>query len=79
MTIIHIEYAGPIVRLPVNGRYHTFEMHRYCGPIRLKSDGETPTDKQWGENSPFWDVFYKWLDNGQKVDEHGRGLIDVSN
>ncbi|MCH7862514.1 MAG: hypothetical protein IH998_12680 [Proteobacteria bacterium] len=62
------------MRLLVNGRYHTFEMHRFCGPMRLRHDLE-PAKNQWDEHSPFWPVFQRWMDAGQKIDEFGRGVL----
>ncbi len=76
MTIIHYEFAGPSLKLLVGKRYHYFEMHRYCGPMRLRPDGETSHNEHWEENSPFWDEFQKWMDQGQRVDEFGRCVVD---
>jgi hypothetical protein len=76
MELIHLNFAGPVVRLQVNGRRHTFEMHRYCGPMKLKADGETPAKNFWSENSDFWPVFDDWVRQGQRVDEHGCGMVD---
>ena len=72
---IFICFGGPVVRLSVNGRDHTFEMHRFWGPMRLRSDGFTPTKNQWSENSAFWLVFQQWFDSGQRIDEFDRGIL----
>jgi hypothetical protein len=53
-------------------------MHPYCGPLRLKADGETPAKHYWSENSDFWPVFNKWVENGEKVNEFGRGITTDS-
>ncbi len=71
---MHICFGGPVVRLMVNSRFHTFEMHHYFGPIKLKADGETPAENYWREDSDFWPVFDSWVSNGQKIDEYGRGV-----
>lgn len=73
--IIHISFAGPVVKLKVNNRYHTFEMHRYCGPIRLKSDGETEHSDFWPEHSDFWPVFTTWFNQGKRVNRYGVGIV----
>ncbi len=40
-------------------RYHgvTFEMHRYCGPMRCRKDGE-PSNVNMGRK--FWKMFKEW-------------------
>lgn len=75
--LIHINFAGPIVKLKVNGRYHTFEAHRYFGPIRLKADGETAARLFWSENSDFWPVYNRWVEQGRRVNENGIGIVDT--
>jgi hypothetical protein len=74
-NIIHISFAGPTIKLPVGDKMEVFEMHHYCGPIKLKKDGD-PSERQWGERNPFWSVFSKWMDAGQKVDEDGVGILE---
>lgn len=69
-------FGGPIVRLKIGKIYHTFEMHHYCGPMRLYSDGDTPNDNFWKETSSFWPVFEKWLAQGKRIDEYGRGIVN---
>jgi len=76
MSLILINWAGPVVRLKVGQRNHTFEMHRYCGPIRLMSDGVTESKVKWSAKSSFWPVFDSWMTNGQKVDKFGRGMVE---
>ena len=76
MNLIHISFAEPAVRLKVGKIYHAFEMHRYCGPMRLFADGDTPNPNFWPENSSFWPVFNKWLQQGQRVNEHEIGIVD---
>lgn len=73
--LLHISFAGPTIKLKVGKIYHTFEMHRYCGPMRLFANGE-PNQNMWPENSSFWAVFNKWMEQGKRVDEHGRGIVD---
>lgn len=76
-AIIHISWAGPVVRLKVGKQDHTFEMHRYLGPIRLMQDGETERAGGWPENSKFWPVFQRWVNQGKRIDGHGRGIVDA--
>lgn len=71
---IHISFTGPTIRLLVNSRDETFEMHGYMGPVKLRADGE-PSQRFWSEKSPFWPIFQKWFDQGQNVNEHGIGVI----
>ena len=60
MELIHISFAGPFHRIKDSrGVEWYFEMHRYCGPIVLKQDGD-PKINQPGPKSPFWDAFNKW-------------------
>lgn len=75
MTLIHISYGGPTVKLRQGKITHTFEMHPYCGPMRLWADGDTPAKNTWPEKSGFWDVFSDWMRLGQKVDKWGYGVI----
>jgi len=75
MNRVFIEHGGPVVKLRVNYYTHTFEMHPYMGPCRCYADGE-PMNKDWPKNSAFWPAFEKWQKQGQRVDEHGFGVID---
>lgn len=45
--------GDPVIKL---GRYY-FEMHQYCGPIRLRKDGEV-SKQDFG--AYFWPLFEKW-------------------
>lgn len=50
-----------------------FEMHPYCGPMRLNKDmsgSKADFPKQ------FWPIFKRWQNAGEKVDENGNGIID---
>ncbi len=76
MQLIHMSFAGPTIKLRQGKITHTFEMHRYCGPMRLLADGETPAKNTWPEKSAFWDVFGTWSNLGRKVDKYGYGIIE---
>ncbi len=76
IEIICLEIGGPPIRLQVGKTYHTFEMHRYCGPLRLYSDGDTPNQNGWSDKSTFWPVFDRWLEQGKRVDQYGRGIVE---
>lgn len=52
---LHLCFGGPIVRI---GRW-LVEIHRYCGPIVLRKDGE-PRVRQPGARSAFWDAWERW-------------------
>lgn len=41
------------------GKAWRFEMHRICGPIVLRADGQ-PKARQPGSRSPFWPAFEAW-------------------
>lgn len=41
------------------GRPWRFEVHRFCGPIVLRQDGQ-PKAAQPGSRSPFWPAFEAW-------------------
>lgn len=45
------------------GRRWRFEVHPYCGPMILRSDGE-PASVQPGDRSPFWPAFERWQQRG---------------
>ena len=66
--------GNPTIRLRVGERDMAFEMHHFCGPMRVNTRTDEPTKNQWSENSPFWPVFTKWMDQGQQVVD-GRGVM----
>lgn len=76
MQLIHMSFAGPIVKLRQGKITHTFEMHSYCGPMRLLADGETGAKTFWPEKSKFWGVFDIWMKLGQKIDKWGYGVVE---
>lgn len=41
------------------GRPWRFEVHRFCGPMVLRQDGQ-PKSRQPGSRSPFWPAFDAW-------------------
>lgn len=43
------------------GKVWRFEMHRFCGPIILRADGE-PKTMQPGSRSRFWPAYQAWRD-----------------
>lgn len=65
--------------MKVGKQYHYFEMHRYCGPIRMTPDGESSHEEQWKEESQFWNEFQKWLDQGRRVNKFGLCVVDTHN
>ena len=68
-------FGGDILHIKVNRRYMTFEDHPRFGPIRCRADGEV-ADKQFAEKSAFWPVWNKWVDQGKRVYQHGRAVVD---
>ncbi|MCK5612542.1 hypothetical protein KAR91_62300 [Candidatus Pacearchaeota archaeon] len=76
MEIIHISYGGPTVKLKVSGKVELFEMHPYCGPIKLHKQTLDPVHNMWPEGHAFWPVFDKWNKGGQKIDDQGYGIIE---
>lgn len=73
---VHLCFGGPIRRMLVNGRYVTFEMHRYLGPIRVHGTTGEPTKRDFAEGSPFWPLFERWVAGGEKVDDRGRCVVE---
>lgn len=67
--------GGNIIHIMVGKRYMTFEDHPRFGPIRCRRDGEV-ADNQFTEKSAFWPVWGKWVDQGKRVDAHGRGIVE---
>lgn len=57
--IINFNGGWAHISLPDIYKYKgvTFEFHRYCGPMRLKKDGN-PSDVPMGRK--FWKMFEKW-------------------
>lgn len=67
MGRIFIEWAGPIYQIS-EGRYcFYFEMHKWCGPMRVDSDGEPENDGIFPERSPFWGMFQRWSEQGKRL------------
>ncbi len=70
---LHLCVGGPVRVMPMpSGKSVTFEMHSYCGPMFLKSDGFTPRQTMLPESSKFWPRFERWLNEGEQVDAFGR-------
>ena len=67
--------GGQIVRIKVRSRYMTFEDHPRFGPIRCNADGEV-ADAQFTERSAFWPVWKTWVEQGKRIDEHGRAIVE---
>jgi hypothetical protein len=56
----------------INGIKHYVEpTHGYYPPIRVRADGCTPYERQWGERRPFWDAYAAWERGGRVVTEEG--------
>lgn len=65
MTVIHVSMGGPEFDIQVDGiRYH-FEMHRYCGPIRLNKRG----DAHSRQPKRFLEAASLWAQQGQRVED----------
>jgi hypothetical protein len=65
--------GGTIIHIMVGTRYVTFEDHPRLGPIRCRRDGEV-AGTQFSEKSAFWPVWEKWVDQGKRIDQHGRAM-----
>ena len=61
---IHVLMGGPEYDIEVNGKRYHFEMHRYCGPVLLKKNGD-PSQRQPME---FLEAASFWAQQGQKVE-----------
>jgi hypothetical protein len=67
--------GGRVVRIMVGKRYMTFEDHPRFGPIRCNRAGDV-SNNQFAEKSPFWPAYYKWVEQGKRVNEHGRAIVE---
>lgn len=76
METIYVDGGSSAIMLLVGKNYHTFSMHHYSGPLRLYADEETINENGWSQTAAFWDVFHRWLEQGQRVNEHGIGVVD---
>lgn len=47
--------------ITVNGRKWYFDFDKWCGPLWLKADMDTPRKCQFPTNKAVWDEFDKWL------------------
>lgn len=63
--VIHISVGGPIHKIRAGGRTYKFEMHRYCGPMLLRKDGEPSTAKR--QPSQFLHAVSCWAQQGERV------------
>ena len=73
-----ISYGGPFVKMRVGKMIEYFEMHSYCGPIRLTKKWEE-RKVDWGSRNAFWGPFEVWLKSGQEVDEDGFAIVEQTN
>ena len=61
--------GGPTIKLGI----WLFEMHPYCGPMRLNKDmSGSKADFPAG----FWPIFEKWQKAGQRIGEDGYGITE---
>ncbi len=71
MKLIHISFAGPFQTITDSeGEEWYFEMHRYCGPIVLRKDGD-PRVNQPNSKSLFWPTVQLWIAQGKKYFSNG--------
>jgi hypothetical protein len=64
----------PVYSLVWQGREYRLEWHPFCGPVRLKKNGE-PYARQPGERHPFWAGIQAWISHGLHADAEGRCLV----
>lgn len=62
-----ITLGGAIFRISVGGKIHTFEDHSWCGPVKLKPNG----DPAKGQPNDFLEAASLWYQHGKKVDAEG--------
>jgi hypothetical protein len=65
----------PVYTIDVNGRSFSFEWNERFGPTVLRKDG-SPRRGSLSEKHPFWKPFGLWIENGQRVDDEGRCLLE---
>lgn len=70
MSRVHIEIAGEIYRIDVNGNQYRFEDHRYCGPMFCDKDGEEINQPK--ESSNVWTHINAWYQQGKKFKVVGK-------
>lgn len=73
-----IAHAAPSFVLRWQGRTYYVEWHPYCGPARLRKDGE-PFKRQPSQRSPFWKAVGEWEAAGLKVDDQGNAILEPRN
>lgn len=62
--LIHISVGGPEYDIQVDGEVYHFEMHPYCGPIRLNKRG----DEHKQQPMKFLEAASLWAQQGQRVE-----------
>lgn len=65
MDVIHISFGAPEFDIQVDGQRYHFEMHRYCGPIRLDEDGNAHPD----QSERFLYAASLWAQQGQRLED----------
>lgn len=60
---------GPFV-IEVGDKSYRFEDSNQFGPSLLRKDNEIAS-RQPGANSPFWDAWRAWVDQGRMIKEGG--------
>ena len=64
MKFIHIMLGGPTRKIQVDGKVFTFEMHRYCGPMLLKRNGEPAAHQP----NKFIAAASLWAQQGERME-----------
>jgi hypothetical protein len=68
--------AGPYV-VTAGGRVYYFEDSKRFGPCRLTAKGEVWNNGvgMFEEDSPFWPVWRRWVDEGRQTVEGRKGRL----
>lgn len=63
--VVHVSMGGPTRVIQINGRRYTFEMHPFCGPIRLDNLGEEHPEQP----DEFLEGASYWAQQGQRMED----------
>jgi hypothetical protein len=65
VCFIHISMGGPEFDIQADGKRYHFEMHPYCGPIRLNKNGS----EHCSQPMAFLHAVSLWAQQGQRVED----------
>lgn len=66
--------AGPFILQAGSSTFYFEDSDRF-GPVPLRKDGEVRANPFFGEKSPFWRAWEKWVAGGRQLAEDGRTCL----